>query len=300
MRIAIVTTSWPAYPGDPSGHFVFAEAREFERAGHDLRIVAPCAGGAFGWPGAAVRLRERPLSRALDALRWVGAARARVREWTAGDPGARIVAHWAVPSAWPIALAEHRADLEIVSHGADVRLLTRVPLPLRERWVQAMARRASRWRFVSEALKTELLASLRPDTRSKVESIAVVRAASIALPDVRSQASGLRRELGVKRVAVSVGRLVASKRVERAIDYVAGARDLDLLVIVGDGPERAALERRAQSRAVDARFAGLLGREEALAWIAAADVLLHASRAEGCSTVVREAEALGTPVVYVA
>jgi glycosyltransferase involved in cell wall biosynthesis len=44
------------------------------------------------------------------------------------------------------------------------------------------------------------------------------------------------------------------------------------------------------------RFVGAVPREEALAWIGAADALLFASRAEGLSTVVREAEALGIRV----
>jgi glycosyltransferase involved in cell wall biosynthesis len=108
-----------------------------------------------------------------------------------------------------------------------------------------------------------------------------------------------RRTLGETKVAVSVGRLVASKRVDRAIEYVARTRGADALVVVGDGPERKRLEQMARDRGVDARFLGLVAREEALAWIGAADVLLHASEAEGMSTVVREAEALGTRVVRV-
>ena len=117
------------------------------------------------------------------------------------------------------------------------------------------------------------------------------------LPDVRDAIERLRRELGATRAAVSVGRLVASKRVDRAIEHVARTRDLDALVVVGDGPERARLERLARARGVDARFVGAVGRTAALAWIGAAAELLHASAAEGLSTVVREAEALGTRVV---
>jgi teichuronic acid biosynthesis glycosyltransferase TuaC len=96
---------------------------------------------------------------------------------------------------------------------------------------------------------------------------------------------------------VSVVRLVASKRVDRAIEHVAVARDLDALVVVGDGPERARLDGLARARRVDVRFVGAVSRREALAWIGTADVLLHGSGAEGLSTVVREAESLGTRVV---
>jgi glycosyltransferase involved in cell wall biosynthesis len=68
---------------------------------------------------------------------------------------------------------------------------------------------------------------------------------------------------------------------------------------VGDGPEKGRLEAHARRLGLDTRFVGRTSRADALAWIAAADSLLHASRDEGLSTVVREAEALGVPVEVV-
>ena len=67
------------------------------------------------------------------------------------------------------------------------------------------------------------------------------------------------------------------------------------LTLIGDGPERAALEKQVEGAAVT--FTGALPRREALAWVAAADVLLHPSAVEAAPTVVREARALGVPVV---
>ena len=69
--------------------------------------------------------------------------------------------------------------------------------------------------------------------------------------------------------------------------------------MVGDGPDRPRLEARARALGIDTRFIGRTSHETALAWIAAADALLHASHEEGLSTVVREAEALGVPVEIV-
>ncbi|HEY6461602.1 MAG TPA: glycosyltransferase, partial [Polyangiaceae bacterium] len=135
MRIALVTTSFPAHDGDPSGHFVRAEARALEADGHEVVVVAPPArgpGGAFGWPGVAARLRENP-ARGLEALAWVLAARRRV----ARSDAHRVVAHWAVPCAWPIGLASTRAELVVVSHGGDVRLLVGMPAVPRARIVDA-------------------------------------------------------------------------------------------------------------------------------------------------------------------
>jgi glycosyltransferase involved in cell wall biosynthesis len=300
MRIAIVTTSWPAVPDDPSGHFVRAEAVELEREGHTVVVVAPPPGGAFGWPGVAARLRERP-GRALGAASWVLRARLRVRELAVD----RMIAHWAVPAAWPIALAGREAALEVVSHGGDVRLLVAMPRRLRESIACAIAERATTWRFVSDALRAQLTDSLGARARRRVARIALVRAASIELPDVagvRRAGAELRARLDGARagaIAVTVGRLVAGKHVERAIEYVARTRAARTLVVVGDGPERPRLERLARSLDVDARFVGTLPRSTALSWIAAADVVLHASEAEGLSTVLREADALGTRVVIV-
>lgn len=70
-------------------------------------------------------------------------------------------------------------------------------------------------------------------------------------------------------------------------------------MVLGDGPQRAQLERMARPWQVDIRFLGTTPRREALGWIGAADELVHASKVEGLSTVVREASALGVPVTFV-
>jgi glycosyltransferase involved in cell wall biosynthesis len=294
MRIAVVTTSWPAGDADPSGHFVQAEARQLERQGHAVEVVSPTPGGAFGWPGVAARVRERPV-RVFDAARWMVEAQTRVTHLDVD----RVVAHWAVPCAWPIATGS-RAELHVVSHGGDVRLLLALAALLRERLVRGIATRADEWRFVSEGLKADLLADVSQATRDRVERIAVVRPAALEMPDVAGAIAQRRRALAGTRVAVSVGRLVAGKRVDRAIDHVARARDVDALVVVGDGPERQRLEAHAKRRGVDARFVGIVPRPDALAWMGAAHHVLFASEAEGASTVLRECEALGTKVVVVA
>ena len=59
---------------------------------------------------------------------------------------------------------------------------------------------------------------------------------------------------------------------------------------------RARLEKLAAEWRIDVRFLGTIPRRETLVWIASADELVHASIAEGMSTVVREAEHLGVKV----
>lgn len=296
MRIAVVTTSYPAYPGDPSGHFVEEEVVELRRAGHEVTVVRPSAGGAFGWPGAAARLRERPW-RALDAAAWCLRAARELQRLDAE----RVVAHWSVPSAVLASLARP-PELEIVSHGGDVRLLASLPPRVRDAVVQRLVGRAHRWRFVSQRLLDQHLAVLPSDLANAVTAIAVVAPSPLGTIDVAHEVRARRDQLKGRKLYVCAARLVASKRIDRVIDYVATQRretlpgGAPLLVVVGDGPQRAHLEQLASRWMIDARFVGQVTRSEALAWIGAADEVVHASHAEGLSTVVREAEHLGVPV----
>ncbi len=291
MRVAVITTSYCASLDDPAGHFVRAEVRDLERAGHEVRVVAPEASGAFGWPGVAARIQARPW-RVFDAARWVIEARLAVGRERQLD---RIISHWALPCAWPIADGA-RAPVEVVSHGGDVRLLLGMPHALRAWIVRRIASRADAWRFVSAELLASLDAGLDARDAEAVHRVARIEACRIEMPDVREAIERRKRELHGVQLFVSAGRLIESKCVHFAIDYVADCEKPARLVVVGDGPERVPLEAYARARGVDARFVGKVPRPEALAWIGAADALLHASRAEGLSTVVREAELLGTHV----
>ena len=63
MRVAVLTTSYPRFPGDPAGHFV-ADAVEHLRArGLDVEVVGPqqfrTYGLAYGH-GVVGNLRRRP------------------------------------------------------------------------------------------------------------------------------------------------------------------------------------------------------------------------------------------------
>ena len=100
---------------------------------------------------------------------------------------------------------------------------------------------------------------------------------------------------------VFVGRLTAQKALPIALDALAEVPPARL-VIVGDGPERAALERRAQDLGVAdrVRFEGALSREEALRWLAGARAALLPSAWENMPHAAVEALAVGTPVVATA
>jgi glycosyltransferase involved in cell wall biosynthesis len=151
-------------------------------------------------------------------------------------------------------------------------------------------------RVVSEGLLGRL-AAIAPRVREK----AIVAPMPLAIDDVelaaRVSARGRALRAGFDRpLHVVASRLVREKRIERAIDHAARVRAP--LVLVGDGPERAALLDRAQRRGLDLRTTGALPHEDALAWIAAADVLLAPlAPGEGAPTAIREAHALGVRVL---
>jgi alpha-1,6-mannosyltransferase len=124
----------------------------------------------------------------------------------------------------------------------------------------------------------------------------------IFFPQAKSEAH--RRELlGPGRdshlLLVGAGRLAAEKRWDVVLDAFARfrkSRDA-VLVLLGDGPERDALQRRAAGRD-DVRFLGFERDPRRLALIfASADVLLHAAPAETFSITVAEALSCGLPAV---
>lgn len=313
-RIAVITTSFPRHADDAAGHFVASELEQLAFA--DVHVFAPWsgaaggaerehrrigaqqvtvhwleAGAAFGWPGLAARVREDK-TRLFGAARFVHAARAAVRSF-APD---RVLAHWALPSAWPIAPAG--VPLEVVSHGADVRLLRQLPAALRTRLVATLLGRVGSWRFVSSALREELAEALPAALATRLRAFAQVRAPSLDYLVDTAQAAELRASVSKSGpVFVAVGRLVPKKRVDRIVEHLARNAPSATLVVVGDGPERLTLEALAERTRVRTHFVGHTPRSEALAWIRAADWLCFASEAEGASCVLAEANALGTPVL---
>ena len=100
-----------------------------------------------------------------------------------------------------------------------------------------------------------------------------------------------------------VGRLHSQKNVagliESAVALAALAGPRVVLEIVGDGPERRALEQLAErtARALSIRWHGWLGKQDVLACYQRADVFVNPSSSEGMPNTVLEAMACAIPVV---
>jgi glycosyltransferase involved in cell wall biosynthesis len=210
------------------------------------------------------------------SARRLGAALGRARGWDA------VVSHWLVPSAAVgAACARGRRHLAI-AHGSDVRLLRR--LPGGTRFVRALARRAELV-YVADELR---VAGAPGRVLPMAIEVAPIAAASDETARARARAA-----LAVDGFVVAfLGRLLFDKGCDLLVEALpAGAT----LLVAGAGPERAALERQAQGRAV--RFLGHLDGPDKRALLAAADVLAIPSRVDGTPTVALEAMAAGLPLV---
>jgi glycosyltransferase involved in cell wall biosynthesis len=98
-------------------------------------------------------------------------------------------------------------------------------------------------------------------------------------------------------VLLSVARLTDQKGIDVAIRALAALSEDTVLVVLGEGPQRATLLRLARELGVDARVF-LLGRvPDVAAWLGRATVLVHPARWEGFGLSVLEAMLAGLPVV---
>jgi glycosyltransferase involved in cell wall biosynthesis len=119
------------------------------------------------------------------------------------------------------------------------------------------------------------------------------------LPDADMRA-GARRELGAAEDTCIVGtiaRLDPVKDLGVLVRAIGGMHDSTVLVVVGDGPEREALEALARQLGIAHRIRFLGYRSDARRWLAGCDVYANSSVSEGVSLTILEAMAAGLPVV---
>ncbi|GAA2981516.1 glycosyltransferase family 4 protein [Streptomyces fulvorobeus] len=133
------------------------------------------------------------------------------------------------------------------------------------------------------------------------------RLAPVAVPLARFPLSvhdgKARAELGAvgRPLLMSVGSLVPAHGYDMLLDAARAWRELDpvpLLVIAGEGPGRAALQRRIRDEDLPVCLIGC--RDDVAELLAAADVAILSSRWESRSLLAQEALRLGVPLVATA
>jgi glycosyltransferase involved in cell wall biosynthesis len=161
-------------------------------------------------------------------------------------------------------------------------------------------------RYVARSAALTLAASedLAADARAAgAERVATVFVAAPALRSASRSAAAVRAELdvGARPLVLALGRLHHQKRFDVLIDaaaYWADDSDLPIVVIAGEGPERAAL--LAQISRTRAPVVLLGARDDIPDLLAAADVVALPSEWEARALVAQEALRAGVPLVTTA
>jgi glycosyltransferase involved in cell wall biosynthesis len=266
--------TWARYAGIPR-----LEARHGLQVHHPRFLVPPRMGMLTG-PASLYLTARAALRRLLDQ----------------GHRFDAIDAHYLYPDGVAAVRLGQEFGLPVVitARGSDTSLLPQYRLP-RRAICRAIAG-ADALIAVSEGLKQGLVALGAP-----ADKVTVLRNGvdldTFHLPASRA---ALRTELGLDDapLLLSVGHLIERKGhhlVIQALRKLPGHR----LVIVGEGPDRAALLAEAARQGVMNRMtlAGAQPHARLPMFYGAADVMVLASSREGWANVLLEAMACGTPVV---
>ncbi len=305
MRVVFVTHNYPRWPGDLSGSFLATLAGALRGRGHEVRVIAPSDAGKGGVDELdgvriervryAVPARETLAysGRMQDAARtpgglvalvdlWRGLRRAVRRELRDGADA--VHAHWWIPAGLAL---PRGAPSVLTSHGTDAALLRRSAL------ARGLARPVFRRAGVVTAVSKELSGWIQNATGRHIpkEYVHPMPVDTAGWPWTQGDGG-----------AITIARLVPQKRVHLAIEAIAALRDLGHpmgLTVVGDGPERGALESLARRRSVAdlVHFAGTVSAEQIPAALARAEIMLLPAQAEGFGLAAAEALMAGVPVV---
>jgi len=305
VKIVVVSGIWPPDVGGPASHAP-ALAEALLEAGHTVEVVTTA---------------DRTPARRPYPLRWVARGRpaplrhlAVVREVRSAARGAdRVYATTMVRrAALGAALARRPLVVKLVADEAYER-----------------ERRTGRFAGTLEQFQTER-GGLRVRLLRATRTAALRRASRVLVPSAYLRAIALgwgldparttvvanpapevpvhptrdeaRAALGIEGFALGVaGRLTEQKALEDTLAALARVPRVALLVL-GDGPERAALERRAAQLDVSdrVRFLGAGTRDDVIVLFRAVDAALLTSAWENLPHTLLEALAAGTPVIATA
>jgi teichuronic acid biosynthesis glycosyltransferase TuaC len=317
LRVLTLSTLYPN-PAQPTlGLFVERQTRGLAaRPGVEVRVAAPI--GQPIWPLsmhphyrklAAVPAGDpdddpityRPFFRVWPKINAAAAGASLARALLPRLRLLRTVFPFDVIDAeffWPDGVAAMRmaralgVPFSVKARGSDIYHWGDVP-GIGEQ-VRAAAAAADGLLAVSASLKAEMAARGMPADKIKVHHTGV----DLDLYRPLDRAAEKARFGVTGPLIVTVGGLIERKGQTYALEALALLPDATL-ILVGDGPDRAALEAKAHMLGLAARvrFAGALPPPDVARLLAAADLMLLPTRAEGIANAWVEALACGTPVV---
>jgi glycosyltransferase involved in cell wall biosynthesis len=303
VRVVFLTHNYLRKPGDVSGPPLEPLIRALMRRRISVRVVTPSDEGSDseieGVQVVRVRvprsLRDLVSSneRVSSALRnpiglfslrrLRSALRSAVQREIASGADVLHAHSWlpaglAAPTNVPCVMTVYGSDASLLRRSRLARSLAR-PVLRRAQVVTAVSREVGNWvqAAAGRLVDTAHVHPMPVDTRS--------------YPWTRGGGG-----------AVVISRLVPSKRVDLALGAVAvlasSGHDIPL-TIVGDGPERAALEQQSTRLGIKplVQFVGARSLSDARVYLERADVMLFTARGEGVAPAAIEALACGVPVV---
>jgi teichuronic acid biosynthesis glycosyltransferase TuaC len=317
LRVLTLATLFPNGARPTLGVFVERQTRALAaREGVEVQVVAPI--GLPLWPlshhrhYAHVRdlpkreernglIVHRPRYRVWPGLSQAGTARRMADALLPMLEGLRRDFPFDLIDAeffWPDGPAAMRlaaalgVPFSVKARGSDIHLWGATPGIAAQ--IVAAGRAAGGMLAVSAALKRDMAALGLP--AEKIE----VHHTGIDLDRFRlADREAAKAALGVAGpLLVTIGHLNARKGQEIAIAALSHIPNATL-ILAGDGPERAKLERSAAAAGLAhrVRFLGVQPHEALPALLAAADVMVLPTVSEGLANVWVEALACGTPVV---
>lgn len=313
MNIVSVAHSYPRTEGDIAGAFVERLNIALRARGHAMKVIVPSDRGAgkhIRQQGIAVsHVRYAPAP--FETLAYTG----EMRERAAGPLGTLALgslavaqaveiahlhgvtpvdvvhAHWWIPggvSAWLAWLVRKPKTYVVTLHGTDVAALE-------SSWIgRWMARRVLRSAAVVTAVSSFLA--------DQAARFAGLDPSKIVVQPMPVDVDRFTRSSRGGGGAVTIGRLTEQKNVDVVLEAVAKLREAGRdtkLTVIGDGPRREMLERRAQGLGIAdlTTFCGAVPPEEIPDVIGNADVMVFPAAREGLGLVAAEALLLGVPVV---
>jgi glycosyltransferase involved in cell wall biosynthesis len=327
MKVLMVTSSYPLFPGDGTAPFIEEIARGVAARGHEVDILLPAHPRLRR--EAEKHLRFFPFAYApVQALNVWGYAQsmnadrgfkgktlavapfaalataAAVRRRIHAERYDVVHAHWVVPGGVLSygAARSSRLPFVISLHGSDVFAAER------SRLVGFAARRA----FAASGAVTACSSDLRdravrlgaPETSTRTVPYGV-DAAFFGTRDASASRDAMRARLGVgpgQTLVVAVGRLVEKKGFVHLIDAAANTPSLHI-ALVGDGDLETDLAAHGRAVGASLTLAGRFSRSEIRDALHAADILAVPSvidsrgNVDGLPNALLEAMASGGPIV---
>src|SRR5258705_1995487 len=313
MKVLFLTHSFPRFHADIAGNFLLRFSSALSELGVEVLVVAPAEPGlppTARFNGTGVdRFRYAP--RRFETLAYTGNMAEQVREsWSArlsllGFLGAEfraavrvrrefrpdlIHAHWWFPSGlvgtWLSALS--RTPLVTTMHGTDVRMARSI----------SFSRPAFRHVLKTSRAITAVSRWLAQEAQSIVSAPPPLVAPMPVATELFTPSPGAERK---DNMLLFVGRITKQKRLDLLLQALVTLPSGVTLDVVGDGPERVALEKLATELGVAGRvrWHGTQTQEALVGFYRTATMLVVPSADEGLGLVAVEAKVCVTPVVAV-